>query len=79
MENGHNRSFALQHERERALYVGWQYPVAGGRPPGAVSYCGPLFLQQVSNITTFCISVVYNGAQVSIYQYESVKYFNTVI
>ena len=54
-------------------------PVAGGRPPRAVSYCGPLFLQQVSNITTFCISVVYNGAQVSIYQYESVKYFNTVI
>ena len=41
-------------------------PVAGGRPPRAVSYCGPLFLQQVSNITTFCISVVYNGAQVSI-------------
>jgi len=36
VENGHNRSFALQHERERALYVGWPTGNTLTRSPVAV-------------------------------------------
>jgi hypothetical protein len=37
VESGHNRSFALQHEREWVFFMGWPTgntptPVAGGRP-----------------------------------------------
>jgi hypothetical protein len=37
VENGHNRSLALQHERDRALYVGWPTGNTPTRSPVAIS------------------------------------------